>query len=150
MFSAIGSVLGNIFGTPKAVDHLINKDNGLLSQAGGWVGGLSYTDQEKAAGDKETKEWGLRALEALAPFKVVQRILAFASAGLWIFLCLNIVLCIYIDAMTVTSSPGGDIRGTNLTEPMFALANSQYVFWPVCVVFALYFAGGVLPRKYGS
>ena len=154
MFSAIGSVLGNIFGTPKAIDNLIDKDKGLLAQAGGWVGNMSYTDQEKAEGDKATKEWGLRALDALAPFKVVQRILAFAAAGLWIFIGINVVVCIYIDAITTTKSvaDGETVisAGTNLTEPMFALATSQYVFWPVCVVFALYFAGGVLPRKGGS
>ena len=32
----------------KVVDNVLDKDNGLLSQAGGWINRLSYTDQEKA------------------------------------------------------------------------------------------------------
>ena len=38
------SWIGKLFGTEKAVNNLVDKDNGLLAQAGSWVGGLSYTD----------------------------------------------------------------------------------------------------------
>lgn len=31
---------------PKAVDNILDKDNGLLSQVGGWIGGLNLTDEE--------------------------------------------------------------------------------------------------------
>ena len=31
---------------PKAADNILDKDNGLLSQVGGWIGGLNLTDEE--------------------------------------------------------------------------------------------------------
>lgn len=32
--------------TPKAVDNILDKDTGLISQVGSWVGGLNLTDEE--------------------------------------------------------------------------------------------------------
>ena len=130
-------LFSGLFATEKAVDNIIDKENGLLAQVGSWVGGFNYTAEEKAEADAQTREWGFRQLEALAPFKVVQRILAFAAAGLWVLVALNVLVAIWLD---------GTI-GTNLKADMMAFAMSDYVFWPVCVVFALYFAGGVIPRK---
>jgi hypothetical protein len=123
-----------LFATEKAVDNIVDKDNGLLAQVGGWVGGFNYTAEEKAEADAQTREWGFRQLDALAPFKVVQRILAFAAAGLWIFVAINLVVAIWL-------------KDVQVKNDLMAFAFSDYVFWPVCVVFALYFAGGVLPRK---
>jgi hypothetical protein len=134
-----------------AVKNLVDKDNGLLTQAGSWFGGLNYTEEEKAESDAQTREWGIRALDALAPFKVVQRILAFAAALFWIIAGLNVIIAIWVDELTkeIKMIEGVEtlINGTSLTDPMYKFATSDYVFWPVCVVFALYFAGGVLPRK---
>ena len=31
---------------PKAVDNVLDKDNGLLTQFGGWVGNMNLTDEE--------------------------------------------------------------------------------------------------------
>ena len=31
---------------PKVVDNVLDKDNGLLSQVGGWIGGLNLTEEE--------------------------------------------------------------------------------------------------------
>ena len=37
----------DIFRTaPKAVDDILDKDNGLLTQVGGWVGNMNLTDEE--------------------------------------------------------------------------------------------------------
>ena len=38
----------NLFSSSKAVDNVLDKDNGLLAQAGEWIGNMSYTDEEKA------------------------------------------------------------------------------------------------------
>ena len=126
-----------LFATEKAVENIVDKDNGLLSQVGGWVGGFNYTEEEKAEADAQTREWGFRQLDALAPFKVVQRILAFAVATMWILCGFNVLVAIWLDATI----------GTTIKADMMAFAMSDYIFWPVCVVFALYFAGGVIPRK---
>lgn len=128
--------LGKLFGTDKAIDNLLDKDKGLLAKAGGWIGNFNYTNEEKAEADAKTREWGFRQLEALAPFKVVQRILAFAAASLWIIVAVNVIAAIWIEAKT----------GLIVKADMMAFAMSDYVFWPVMVVFGLYFAGGVIPR----
>ncbi len=31
---------------PKAVDNVLDKDNGLLTQFGGWIGNMNLTDEE--------------------------------------------------------------------------------------------------------
>lgn len=38
--------LGSIFSTRKAVDDLLDKDNGLIAKAGAWIGNLSLTQEE--------------------------------------------------------------------------------------------------------
>lgn len=127
---------GNLIGTEKAVDNLLDKDSGLLAKAGSWIGNFNYTEEEKAEADADTREWGFRQLEALAPFKVVQRILAFAAASLWVVVAINVIVAIWVEAKT----------GLTVKADMMAFAMSDYVFWPVMVVFGLYFAGGVIPR----
>lgn len=81
MFGSIGEVLGGIFGTKKAIENLTDKDPGLLVKAGGLFNGLHYSDQEEARDSQAVRDWGIRQLEALAPFKVVQRILALAATS---------------------------------------------------------------------
>lgn len=138
MFGVIGSVVGKLFGSQKAVDNLLDKDNGLLAKAGSWVGGLNYTEEEKAEADAETRKWGLKQLAALEPFKVVQRILAFGVTGLWGFVGCNVVAAIWVEAVY----PYIEVK-----EAMMAFAMSDYVFWPVLAVLGLYFTGGIIPSK---
>lgn len=37
-----------IFSSSKAVDNVLDKDNGLLTQVGGWIGNMNYTPEEQA------------------------------------------------------------------------------------------------------
>ncbi len=50
---------GQLIGTDKVLNNVVDKDNGLLAQAGNWIGGFSYTAEEKAEADAETREWRL-------------------------------------------------------------------------------------------
>lgn len=134
-------IFGKLFGTDKAVDNLLDKDKGLLVRAGGWVDGFSYTEQEKAENQLLVKEWGLRQLEALAPFKVVQRILAFGVTLMWLVVGLNVLAAIWVDRFF----PGDE--GETVTTTMMKFAMSDYVFWPVLAVLSLYFTGGILPTR---
>lgn len=36
----------NFFSSEKAVDNVLNKKNGLIAQAGAWIGNLKLTDEE--------------------------------------------------------------------------------------------------------
>lgn len=133
--------VGKIFGTDKAVSDLVDKDNGLLVQAGTALGNLHYSNQEKAQTDERTREWGIRMLDALAPFKVVQRILAFAALFLWIFVGFNVVGAIWYEALHPE---------VEVTAVMLKFALSDYVFWPVVSIFILYTGGGTINSLKGN
>lgn len=133
--------IGRLFGTTKAIDDVLDKDKGLLVRAGGWVNDLSYTEAEKAAAAKETRDWGLRQLTALEPFKIVQRVIAFATMGIWALVAINVMAAIWVEAF---------FPAVKAKESMFALAVSDYIFWPVVAVLSLYMSGGVLPQLFGK
>jgi hypothetical protein len=135
------SILGRLLGTEKAIDNLLDKDEGLLVRAGGWIDGLSHTDQEKAEDVQKTRDWGIRQLEAIEPFKVVQRILAFAAASFWIIVGINVLVAMWVEAA---------YPEFKIADDMKAFAMSDYVFWPVVTVFALYFGGGVINSLRGG
>lgn len=127
--------MGKLIGTEKAVDNILDKDNGHLAKVGGWIGSFNYTDEEKAEADAQTREWGIRQLDALAPFKVVQRILAFSTSAFWVFVGLNCVAALWVEALWP------EIK---IADRMLKFAFSDYVLWPVLAVFSLYFTGGVV------
>ena len=115
----------------------------------------SYDSEEtypdKAEADKKTREWGVRQLEALQPFKVVQRILAFAATFLWIFTGVNILAAMWVEAFynkTITTVVDGVetiiTHEIHLVESLLTFAMSDYVLWPVTSVYVLYFSGGVI------
>jgi hypothetical protein len=124
------SWFGKLFGTDKAVNNLIDKNNGLLAQAGSWVGGLSYTDEEKAENNLLVKEWGLKQLDALQPFKIVQRVIAFSVLFLWAFVGVNYVLMLWFEHPKA--------------QGLLDFALSQYVTWPTLAVLSLYCGGGAI------
>ena len=129
--------LGRLFGTQKSIDSVLDPDKGHLAKLGGFIGGFTFTEQEKAEQANKIREWGQTQLEALHPFKVVQRILAGAAAFMWIFVGINYVIAVWL-------------ANEGAKESLAAFAFSDYVFWPVVSVFALYFTGGVfnsLQRK---
>ncbi len=134
-------VLGRLFGTDKAVDDILDKDDGLVAKAGEWLGNQQFTEEEKAEHRLKTREWGLKQLEALEPFKVVQRILAFVVIAVWAFLAINCVGAIWFDAFhpAVGNAPAIDLAGK-----MLALASNDVIFWPTVSVLSLYCSGGVI------
>jgi hypothetical protein len=48
------SIFGWFTSKPKTVDDIFDKDNGLLTQVGGWIGNQQFTDQERATYDQDT------------------------------------------------------------------------------------------------
>lgn len=142
------SIFGRLFASDKAVDNILDKEKGLLVRAGGWVNGLHYTEQEKAENAHMVRNWGLRQLEALEPFKVVQRILAFAVAGQWILVGINVIGAIWYDAARGCTEAVETC--TPVVPPMLQFAFSDFIFWPVLAVLSLYFTGGVLPGVFNG
>lgn len=134
------SWFGNLFGTAKAVDDIVDKDNGLIVRAGTALGNLHYSDQEKAEGDERTREWGIRFLDALHPFKIVQRIIAFSTLFIWSFLAVNIIIAYWVEAYT----------GVDAVTGLFAFATTDYIFYPVLAVLTLYTGGGTINSLRGK
>jgi len=143
-------VLGRLFGTDKAVDDILDKDDGLVAKAGEWLGNQQFTEEERAEHRLKTREWGLKQLEALEPFKVVQRILAFVVISVWAILALNCVAGIWFDAyhpaIACVAGLGGEgcHPATAVASNMLALASNDVIFWPTVSVLGLYFSGGVV------
>jgi len=150
-------MFGSLFGTEKAVDNILDNEKGLLVRAGTALGNLYYSDQEKAEDSEKTREWGIRLLDSLAPFKVVQRMLAFAVMFSWIFMLINVVVAgwIYaITSVTVTVVKDGvtttTVSGVNAYDIMWQVASSDFVFWPVMSIFVLYTGGGTINSLKGG
>lgn len=111
--------------SPESESNVIDKITGGIDSA-------IYTPQEKA-------NMKIKLLETLAPFKVVQRILAFTAALHWLIAGLNVMTAIWVKALTE-----GRI---DVVAPLLEYALSDYVLWPTMAVFALYFTGGVLESR---
>lgn len=60
LFSAVSS----FFSVGKTTDNIFDKDNGLLTQAGGWINNLQHTSQEIAADNKEMIKAGNEFVKA--------------------------------------------------------------------------------------
>lgn len=135
------SIFRRLFGTDKAISDITDKDNGLLVRMGGWVDGLSHTEQEKSEAARDVREWGIRQLEALEPFKVVQRILAFGVTLVWAFAAFNVIAAIWVRAIWPS---------VDAVEDLLRFALSDYVSWPALAVLSLYFSGGVFPQIFGG
>lgn len=126
---------GKLIGTDKAIDNVIDKDNGLLVRAGTAIGNLHYSEQEKAEGQQEVRKWAIDYLTALAPFKIVQRVIAFNVLGVWSFVAVNLVIAIWIRAY---------YPDIDAVKALWELAISDFIFWPVVSVLSLYMSGGVV------
>ena len=92
--SVFGEVLGKVFGTNNAVDNILDKEKGLLVRAGTWIGNLNLTPEEILENNLLGRNWGLKKLEALAPFKIMQRIMVTIIMVQWAILLNVIVIAI--------------------------------------------------------
>ena len=143
-----------IFGTQKAVDNILDKDNGLLKQFGGWANDLHLSDAERSEFELTRRKLGIKLLAALEPFKVVQRILAFATMFLWSFVGVNIVIALWIEAVfnhmvttTVDNVTTVTVHEFDISGPLIEFAMSQYVLMPVSLVLGLYMLGGAAESR---
>lgn len=147
-------MFNTIFGTKKAVDDILDKENGIIVRVGGFLNDLHLSDAERAKLDIERQKLAVQLLAALKPFKVVQRIIAFATMFLWGFLGVNIVFAIWIEALinkTITTIEEGVttivVNNYDIVGPLLELAQSQYVIVPTGLVLSLYMAGGSLESR---
>lgn len=119
-------IISNIFGSDKAIDRTFDVAKGI----GGWIDEQQFTPEEKAEERAGIRKWKLEFLSAMAPFKVVQRIIAFAIMGGWLFLLLTFVGMILFDHVNI--------------DAMKELMLSNYIVYPTTALVSLYLGGGTI------
>jgi hypothetical protein len=124
----------SLFAVDKAAENILDKDKGLLTQLGGWVGGFSHTEQEKAEDAQATRKWATDFLTAMAPFKIMQRIMVTIIMSVWAFYCLNMSLAIWI-------------YSNDVVNDLMAFIQTPFVWVPVSGAVTLYLMGGVMPSR---
>jgi hypothetical protein len=128
------SWLGRLFGTKKAIDDFTDKENGHLAKLGGWIGNLSHTDEEKAEDNQVTRKWAVDFLTAMAPFKVMHRIMVTIIMSVWALYCVNMLVAIWIYSNDVIAD-------------ILLFIQTPFVWVPVSGAVSLYLLGGVVPSR---
>jgi len=89
MFGWLGSIFTS---SSKSVDDILDKDNGLLTQVGGWVGNMNLTDEEVMENNIKTvasvQDFVVKTLDESTDRSKTRR----SVATLWIKLQAAIVL----------------------------------------------------------
>ena len=86
-----------------------------------------FTPQERA-------EMHIKQLEALAPFKIVQRILMSAICFVWVMLIAEYSVAIWL-------------QNDAVKDALIELIQSEFVWGPTLAGFALYLGGGLRSKK---
>ena len=108
-------MLGRLFSPKSAIKTLDAVTDGIDSAI--------YTPQERA-------EMRLKQLEAVEPFKVVQRILISAIAIVWVALIAQYCIAIWLDNQIVK-------------QALLDFIASEFVWGPSLAGFGLYLGGGL-------
>lgn len=120
-----------LFAAPKTVDNVFDKDNGLIVQAGSWIGNLSFTDQEQAEhhlkfADKITEFIGTTLSENTERSKTRR-----AIAILWIRVQLALIL---LTAVCIPWRP-------DIAKQYFELSTCNVMLWGTGSVIVFFFGG---------
>lgn len=135
------NMFGFLSSGKKVVDDVFDKKEGLLAQAGGWIGGLSFTDQEQAeyrlkVGDKVADFVGASLSEKTERSQSRRSI-----AELWIKAQLVLIL------LTAIAIPWK----MEVAKQYFNLATSDVMLWGtgsiICFFFGPYVWGTHIMRN---
>ena len=118
----------NLFSN-KSVDNVLDKDNGLLTQAGEWIGNLSYTDEEKAESRERLNSGLVEYIKSTLSESTVRSKTRRFVAIMWISVELFLLL------LTCASAPF-DIE---LAKFYWSLATSELMFWGTMSVIGFFF-----------
>jgi len=119
----------NFFSSSKAVDNVLDKDNGLLAQAGEWIGNMSYTDEEKAESRERLNQGLVEYIKTTLSENTIRSKTRRFVAIMWISVELFLVL------LTCASAPF-DIE---LAKFYWSVATSELMFWGTMSVIGFFF-----------
>ena len=120
----------------KIVDNVLDKDDGLLTQVGGWIGGQQYTDEEQAEANTELRKgviaYAISSMGENSLRSIARRMIAI----LWIKVQLGLIL------MCAISAPWD----MSLAEFYFKLATSNVMLGGTVAIITFFFGSYMLTR----
>lgn len=129
-----------IFGAPKLVDNVFDKDKGLLAQVGQWVGHQQFTDEEQAihsaAMGESIRGFAVATMGENTDRSKARRTIAVEWIRLQVWLVKLTVLCVFIDYL-INKLGQGD---AGLTGSITAIAFSPYM-WGITGAVSVFFFG---------
>jgi len=132
MFEWIKSVF-----TSKTVDNVLDKDNGLLAQAGSWIGNFQFTDEEKSEANKamidSASEFVKQTLTESTVRSKTRRWLAIQWVKIELFLVL----------LSCAVAPWN----MKLAEFYWSIAMSELMFWGTMAVLGFFFGTHMLRTR---
>lgn len=126
--------------TPKVVDNVFDKDNGLLTQAGQFIGHQQYTDQEKQEDQKElvksVQSFVVATLNENTDRSKTRRRMAEKWFEMQLWLIKLQVVCFFVDKFTLAVAE----KSFNLSGDFSQIAFNQAI-WAVTSGIGLFFWG---------
>ena len=99
------NIFGKLFGTEKVVNNVFDKDNGLLTQVGAWVGNQQLTDQERLEFSnelsKDVRSFAIATMGESTDRSQTRRKLAIEWFMMHIFFIRLNVFCVLIDWLLI-------------------------------------------------
>lgn len=120
----------------KIIDNVLDKDDGLLKSAGGWIDNLSHTDQEQAEDKKELRKavvaYAVTSMNENSERSKARR----EIAKIWIKVQLWLIM------LTATAIPLDD----NVAKSYFELATSSIMLGGTGAIITFFFGSYMLTR----
>jgi len=141
---------------PKAADDILDKDNGLLVRAGGWVNDLQYTEAEKARDFGEMAKCVVEYVKTTLGESTERSATRRAIAILWIKAQLGLVFmtAIAIPADIILGASIEGYKGMIMTAEFFALTICNVMVWGTGSVIVFFFGpymwGAHIAKKNGE
>ena len=121
---------------PKVVDNVLDKDSGLLTQVGNWIGGMNYTEEEQAEANTDLRKgvvsYAIASMGENSERSKARRMIAV----LWIKTQMGLVL------MCAIAAPWNMV----LAEFYFKLATSSNMLGGTGAIITFFFDSYMLAR----
>ena len=95
-----------ILSSSKSVDDILDKDNGLLAQMGGWVGNFNFTDEERSEMNKKLidncSEFVYKTMGESTARSVARRSLALLWVRVHLAMIIGVMVVAYFDMALAT------------------------------------------------
>lgn len=122
-----------LFAAPKTINDVLDKDNGLIAQAGGWIGNLSFTDQEKAVHTAEIAKGVTDFVKVTLTENTTRSVARRQLAVMWMRVQLALILMV---AITIPWKK-------DIAVEYFNLATCDVMLWGTGSIIVFFFGGYV-------